>query len=95
MAFSREGHLNTFRQNILPGEKLHVKLTGTNTNTKLYVNGKLVDDLGVSWIYHVEGDSKEAKRKMAQVRTLFFPLTQAGNFNSQISNLKVQNFISE
>lgn len=95
MAFSREGHLNTFRQNILPGEKLHVKLTGTNTNTKLYINGKLVDDLGVSWIYHVEGDSKEAKRKMAQVRTLFFPLTQAGNFNSQISNLKVQNFISE
>lgn len=90
MAFSREGHLNTFRQNILPGEKLHVKVTGTNKNTKLYVNGKLVDDLNVRWVSYNDG-----KKKMAQVRTLFFPMTKAGNFDSQVSNLKVQNFVSE
>lgn len=90
MAFSREGHLNTFRQNILPGEKLHIKLTGTNKNTKLYVNGKLVDDLNVRWVSYNDG-----KKKMAQVRTLFFPLTKAGSFNSHVTNLKVQNFVSE
>lgn len=87
MAFSREEHLNTFRRNVLPGEKFHVKITGTNKGTTLYVNGKLVDDLNVRWISYNGG-----KNKMAQVRTLFFPLQNAGNFNSKVTNLKVSNF---
>lgn len=87
MAFSREEHLDTFRQNILPGEKLHVKITGTNKGTALYVNDKLVDDLNIRWVSY-NGGSK----KMAQVRTLFFPLQKAGNFNSKVTNLKVSNF---
>lgn len=90
LAFSREGHLNTFRQNIRPGEKLHVKITGTNKGTKLYVNDRLVDDLNIRWVSY-NGGSK----KMAQVRTLVFPLQNAGNFNSKVTNLKVSNFISE
>lgn len=90
MGFSREGHLNTFRQNILPGEKLHVKITGTNKNTKLFVNDKLVDDLNVRWLSYNGG-----KNKIAQVRTLFFPLLEAGNFKSTVSNLTVSNFVSE
>ena len=87
LAFSREDHLNTFRQDVRPGKKLHVKITGTNKNTTLYVNDKLVDDMNVRWVSYNGG-----KNKMAQVRTLFFPLQNAGNFNSKITNLKVSNF---
>ena len=87
MAFSREDDLNTFRQNILPGEKLHIKVTGTNKETNLYVNDKLIDNLNVRWLSYNGG-----KNKIAQVRTLFFPLTKAGQFNSKISNLRVLNY---
>ncbi len=87
IAFSREDKLVTFRQNILPGEKLHVKVTGDNKGTKLYVNGKLVDDLNIR-TYSYNG-----KNKMADVRTLVFPLAKAGNFKSKLTNLKVSNFI--
>lgn len=87
LAFSREEHLNTFRQNILPGEKLRVRITGTNKGTALYVNDRLVDDLNIRWVSYNGG-----KNKMAQVRTLFFPLQNACDFNSRITNLKVSNF---
>lgn len=86
-AFSREEHLDTFRQDILPGEKLRVRITGTEKGTALYVNDRLVDDLNIRWVSYNGG-----KNKMAQVRTLFFPLQNAGNFNSKITNLKVSNF---
>lgn len=87
LAFSREDKLVTFRQNILPGEKLHVKVTGDNKGTKLYVNGKLVDDMNIR-TYSYNG-----KNKMADVRTLVFPLEKAGNFKSELTNLKVSNYI--
>lgn len=87
MGFSREGHLNTFRHDVRPGEKVHVKVTGNNEGTKFYINDKLVDDLNVRWL------SYDMKKKMAQVRTLVFPLDRAGNFNSKITNLKVTNAI--
>ncbi len=87
IGFSREGHLNTFRYDVRPGEKINVKVTGNNEGTKFYVNGKLVDDLNVRWL------SYDMKKKMAQVRTLVFPLDQAGKFNSKVTNLKVTNAI--
>jgi hexosaminidase len=88
MAFSREDHLYTFRQNLLPGEKLHVKITGTNKTTTLWVNGKLVDDMNVRWVSYNGG-----RNKMAEVRTLVFPLQKAGNFNATVTNLKVINSV--
>lgn len=87
MAFSREEHLNTFRQDIRPGEKLHVKITGTNKNTALYVNGRLIDDMNVRWY------TFNKHNMIAQVRTLFFPLQKAGDFKSRITNLKVSNHV--
>lgn len=87
IGFSREGHLNTFRYDVRPGEKINVKITGNNEGTKFYVNGKLVDDMNVRWL------SYDMKKKMAQVRTLVFPLDHAGKFNSKITNLKVTNAI--
>lgn len=98
MAFSREEHLNTFRRNILPGEKLHVKITGNNEGTKLYVNDKLVDDMNVRWLSYYMPNA-EGKRvptggyQLAQVRTLVFPLEKAGDFKSKVTNLRVVNAI--
>ncbi len=98
MAYSREGQLITFRQNILPEEKLHVKITGNNEGTKLYVNDRLVDDMNVRWhAYYMP--NKEGKRvatsgyPAAVVRTLVFPLDKAGKFNSKVTNLRVVNAI--
>ncbi|MDE6468729.1 MAG: beta-N-acetylhexosaminidase, partial [Muribaculaceae bacterium] len=85
VAFSRESDLNSFRYNVLPGEKIHVKVTGNNETTRLYVNGKLIDDLNVLWL------SYNNKNKIARVRTLVFPLDKAGRFNSKVSNLRVVN----
>ncbi len=87
MAFSREGHLNNFRHDVRKGEKNHVTITGDNQGTQLYVNGKLVDNMSRRWMRFGNSD-----RKMAQVRTLVFPLAKAGKFNSRISNLKVRNY---
>lgn len=84
MGYSREGHLNSFRFDVRPGEKHHVRIDGTNRTVTLYVDGKLVDDMNERWISY-----NGSKRKMAQVRTLVFPLRNAGNFTSRITNLKV------
>lgn len=90
LAFSREDDLNRFRYDVRPGEKIHVKVTGNNEGTQLYVNGKLVDDLNVRWVRFGTSD-----RKMAQVRTLVFPLERAGNFKSKVTNLRVVNAIEK
>lgn len=98
MAYSRETELYTLRQNILPGEKLHIKITGDNKGTKFYVNGKLVDDMNIRWRnYYVRNEKGELKPTsgycLAEVRTLVFPLQKAGKFNSKVTNLKVTNAI--
>lgn len=61
MAFSREEKLHQFRQNVLPGEKLHVKVTGDNKGTRLYVNGKLVDDMNTRWLSYNGGKTRWQK----------------------------------
>lgn len=99
-AYSRDDDMFTFRQNILPGEKLHVKVTGNNKGTKLYVNGKLIDDMNIRWhsyfVLNEKGELTPASGyKLAEVRTLVFPLHKAGQFNSKVTNLRVVNTISE
>ncbi len=89
MGYSREGQLNSFRFNVLSGKKYHVRVDGTNRTVSLYVDGKLVDDMNTRWL------SYNGKNKMAQVRTLVFPLKQAGDFKSRVTNLKVRNYIPE
>ncbi len=84
LGFSREGHLATFRQDVRKGDKLHIRIEGNNRNTRLFVNGKLVDDLNVRRVSY-----NGSNRTMAQSRTLVFPLEKTGNFKSKITNLKV------
>ena len=87
MAFVRDGYLNTFDYYVREGWDADIRIECTNTATRLYVNGKMVDEL------------KRAKRWASEktsydyVPTLFFPLEKAGNFKSAITNLKVENFV--
>ena len=87
MAFVRDGYLNTFDYYVREGWDADIRIECTNTATRLYVNGKLVDEL------------KRAKRWASEktsydyVPTLFFPLEKAGNFKSLITDLKVENFV--
>ena len=87
LGFSRDGYLNTFNYSFYPGERAHVTISGNKDVTKLFVNGKLVETLDKQTLYHNEG----GKDKMYYVRTLVFPLEKSGNFNSQITNFKVEN----
>ncbi len=87
LGFSRDGYLNKFNYQFFPGEKATVTISGNQQETKLFVNGKLVETLNKLTLLHNEG-----KDKMYYVRTLVFPLKKAGNFKSKISNLKVVNF---
>lgn len=84
LGFARDGYLNTFAYSVRKGEKLRVTVTGNNRETCLYLNGKLVEKLDKRMLYYNEG-----KDKMAYVRTLVFPLEQAGDFKSRITGLKV------
>ena len=87
IGFSRDGYLNTFNYRFYPGEKANIAISGNKEVTKLFVNGKLVETLDKQTLYHNEG----GKDKMFYVRTLVFPLETTGKFNSNITNLKVEN----
>lgn len=96
IGYSREDNLYTYRWSVVPGQKIHVRITGNNEGTKFYVNDKLIDDMNISWITPLRPD-KDGKwvptsgQRLAQVRTLVFPLQHTGNFKSKITNLKVSN----
>ena len=64
---------------------LNIGIEGDNKATRLFINGKLVEELNIQQRFF----DKEGKTKMNYVRTLVFPLEQAGEFKSKISNLKV------
>lgn len=83
MGFARDGYLNTFPYRVKAG-KVHVAVEGDNKATRLFVDGKLVEELNIRTIGFNEG-----KDKMKQVRTLVFPLEQAGKFKSTVTNLRV------
>ena len=92
LGYSRENKLVSYRHDIRGGEKAHIRITGDNQGTKLYVNGKLADNKNISWAaYGIR--EKAVKRFMADIKTLVFPLKQAGQFNSRITNLQVKNYI--
>ncbi len=86
MGFARDGYLNTFAYGIRAGEKVEIAVEGDNTSTRLYVNGRLADELKRHKLYFNEG-----KNSMNYVPTLVFPLEQAGDFKSRITDLKVYN----
>lgn len=85
LGFARDGYLNTFRQNIMKGDNMHITVEGDNRSTKLYINNKLIENLDIRKIYFNSG-----KDSIYYVRTLVFPLEKAGQFNSKIRNLVIE-----
>lgn len=86
LGFSRDGYLYTFNYRVKPG-KCTLAVEGDNKATRLYVDGKLVEELNMRTFYFNEG-----KDKRNYISTLVFPLKEAGMFKSRISNLKVYNY---
>lgn len=84
LGFARDGYLNTFKYNIRKGKKVKIAIAGNANETRLFLNDELVETLNKQTLYFNEG-----KDKMSYVRTLVFPLEKAGNFKSQITNLKI------
>ena len=84
--FSRDGYMNTFAFRPYPGEKISVKITGDALSTSLFINGQLIERMGIEKRY-----LNEAEKQNNFIRTLVFPLKHAGNFKSKITNLKVYN----
>lgn len=84
--FSRDGYMNTFAFRPYPVEKISVKITGDALSTSLFINGQLIERMGIEKRY-----LNEAEKQNNFIRTLVFPLKNAGNFKSKITNLKVYN----
>ena len=84
--FSRDGYMNTFAFRPYPGEKISVKITGDALSTSLFINGQLIERMGIEKRY-----LNEAEKQNNFIRTLVFPLKNAGNFKSKNTNLKVYN----
>ena len=80
LGFARDGYLMTFRHRVDAGEKMHIAIAGDNSSTRLYINGKLADELvrGHKWY--------SEKAKTGWVPTLVFPLRTTGDFRSSITN---------
>lgn len=88
LGYSRDDKLYYLRHDIRPGEKSHIKIQGDKDALRFYLNGKLVDDMNIRW-----WRQNENSRKIAEQRTLIFPLLRTGAFNSKISNLRVSNYL--
>lgn len=84
LGFARDGYLNTFSWRPLPGEHVRIAIEGDNRATRLFVDGRLVDELDIRDLWFNEG-----KARMRDVRTLAFPLAEAGDFRSRVTNLEV------
>lgn len=86
MGFSRDGYLYTFNFRPYDGEKVSLRIDGTNKSTTLWVNGEKYESLDI-----VKKNFEKAKNPMYYVQTLVFPLERTGSFNSRVTNLKVRN----
>ena len=106
LGFERDGYRNLFNYRIPAGEKHTITIEGTNKMTRLLVDGAVKEELGPKTLYVMrEQDRAHYQVKGTYIyepvvyqptdqiyyqRTLVFPLRKAGNFNSTITNLKVE-----
>jgi hexosaminidase len=87
MAFQRDGYLYAFDYYVEEGKSHDIRIECTNHLTRLFVNGKLRDELKRVKRYIRD------KEQHDYVQTLHFPLQQAGKFKSIITDLKVENYV--
>ena len=85
LGFSRDGYLNQFSYPVPQGRTVNIAIEGDNHATRLFIDGKKVEELNIQKRYFDEKGSK-----INYNRTLVFPLRKAGNFKSKITNLRVE-----
>ena len=106
LGFERDGYLNTFNYRIPANEKHSLTVEGNNRMTRLLVDGKVREELGPKPLYIIRPQNKanyqvkgadvfvpevyEPNDYISYQRTLVFPLRKAGQFNSTITDLKVE-----
>ena len=87
LGFARDGYLNTFNYQFYPEEEASVAISGDEKSTRLYINGKLQEELNIQKRFFNGG-----KDSMSYVRTLVFPLEKTGDFKSTVKNVEVLNY---
>lgn len=105
LGFERDGYLNTFNYRLEPGKQVKLTIEGDNRTTRLLVNGEVKETLDPLPLYVMRDQDRahfqkqgaspfeavvyRPTEKLNYQRTLVFPLRQAGQFKSQVINLKV------
>ena len=84
LGFARDGYLNRFGYRLHAGRKMNIAIEGDNAATRLYIDGKLVEELKRDKKWYSENATT------AYVPTLVFPLHRSGDFRSSVTNLKVE-----
>ena len=109
LGFERDGYLNTFNYRVPEGQTVEITIQGNNKMTRLLVNGKQHEELGVKMLYTINESNKvnyisdpnmknvemynTDGAKLFYQRTLVFPLRKAGDFKSTVKDLKVWNYV--
>lgn len=85
LGFIRDGYLFSFRHSLRPGVREHIAIEGDNRETRLYVNGQLLETLGPDERIYPQN------KPFRMMRTLRFPLQQTdASLRSRVTNLKVE-----
>ena len=109
LGFERDGYLNTFNYRVPVGQTVELIIQGNNKMTRLLVNGKKHEELGVKMLYTINESNKANYisdpnmknvemyntdgAKLFYQRTLVFPLRNAGDFKSTVKDLKIWNYV--
>ena len=85
LGFVRDGYLFSFRHALHSGTKEHIAIEGDHHETRLYVNGKLIETL------HPDERKSTKDKKYKIIRTLRFPLQQTDKtLRSRVTNVTVE-----
>ena len=82
IGFARDGYLNTFRYRVEAGKNMRIAIEGDNRSTRLYIDGRLVQELAITKKWYGE------KAATNYVPTLVFPLRRSGDFRSRITRFE-------
>lgn len=86
IGFARDGYLFTFRHTLRPGTQEHIAVEGDHRETRLYIDGRLVETL--------RPDTRlfPKNKPFTLVRTLRFPLRHTDStLRSHVTHLRVEN----
>ncbi|MBR1733788.1 MAG: family 20 glycosylhydrolase [Alloprevotella sp.] len=106
LGFARDGYLNTFNYRLPTSGSHLVTIEGTNTCTRLFIDGKLREELKPLKVYAMNDAERIRfqpdapfvpavyaptwRNTMQYVRTLRFPLRETGAFRSRITGFEAE-----